>query len=152
MSIRGIGITYEELRAGFKKGLRSRNWKKLRAIDKALYRAAMWYAKRSGSIVNAALVEKLFVLVEKLKETKGMRVFRRGVKKAAKLLEEGEGAEVFVWAPQLKQWLRDPDYIFWLGAVKKKGNRFRRSHWSMFINLKPMVVVKRDVCRAYGRL
>ena len=53
-------------------------------------------------------------LVEKLKETKGMRVFKRGFEKAVELLkkceEQGQEQGVFIWAPQLKYWLRDPDY------------------------------------------
>ena len=53
-------ITYAGLNATFRKGLRNGNWRKLRFIDKALYRAAMWYAKRGGSIVNGKLVEKHF--------------------------------------------------------------------------------------------
>ena len=87
-------------------------------MDKALYRAAMWYAKRGRSIVNGLLVEKLLELVEKLKETSGMRVFRRGYKKAGEMLEKGEEKGVFVWAPRLKDCLRDPTYIFWLGVVR----------------------------------
>ena len=54
------GITYEELIASLKKGLRNGNWRKLRFLDKALFRAAMWYAKRGGSVVNETLVEKHF--------------------------------------------------------------------------------------------
>ncbi|MEA2051878.1 MAG: hypothetical protein U9O90_03520 [Euryarchaeota archaeon] len=38
-------------------------------------------------------------------------------KKAVEKLDKGEEGEVFAWAPQLKHWLRDPDYIFWLGTV-----------------------------------
>jgi len=53
-------ITYKELFTNFKKGLRTGNWRKLRFLDKALYRAAMGYAKRGGSIVNRKLVEKHF--------------------------------------------------------------------------------------------
>ena len=112
------GITYEELLANFEKGLRNGNWKKLRFIDKALFRAAMGYAKCSGSIVNGMLVEKLLGLIEKLKETKGMRIFKRGFEKAVEMLERGEEKGVFVWVPRLKKWLRDPDYIFWLGTMR----------------------------------
>ena len=54
------GITYEELIASLKKGLRNGNWRKLRFLDKALFRAAMWYAKRGVSIVDEMLVEKHF--------------------------------------------------------------------------------------------
>ena len=34
--------------------------------------------------------------------------------KAAVLLSKGEN--VFAWAPSFKAWLKDPDYVFWLGA------------------------------------
>ena len=54
------GITHEELIASLKKGLRNGNWRKLGFLDKALFRAAMWYAKRGVSIVDEMLVEKHF--------------------------------------------------------------------------------------------
>jgi hypothetical protein len=78
----------------------------------------MWYAKHGRSIVNGLLVERLFGLIEKLKETKGIRIFRRGLKKAVEILEKGEENGVFVWAPSLKKWLKDRDYVFWLGTVR----------------------------------
>ena len=113
-----ITITYGELTATFRKGLRNGNWRHLNPIDKALFRASLWYAKHRGSIVNASLVGKLMALVEKLKETKGKRIFKRGFKKAAEMLEKYEENGIFVWAPQLKHWLKDPDYIFWLGTMR----------------------------------
>ncbi len=116
-SMLSTGITYKELLARFKKGQRNGNWRKLRFLDKALYRASLWYAKRSGNIVNGTLVEKLLALVDLLKETKGMRIFKRGFKKAVVMLEKGEETNLFVWAPSLRYWLSDPDYIFWLGTV-----------------------------------
>jgi len=116
--MRTIVITYEELKAIFRKSLRNGNWRHLNLLDKALYRASLWYAKHRGSIVNAALVKKLLALVEKLKETKGMKIFKRGLKKAVEMLEKYEENGIFVWAPQLKHWLKDPDYIFWLGTMR----------------------------------
>lgn len=74
-------------------------------------------------IVNGMIVEKLLGLVERLKETKGMRVFKRGFKKAVEMLENGEERGVFAWAPSLRHWLKDPDYIFWLGTVRRKVMR-----------------------------
>ena len=53
-------LTYKELFTNFKKGLRNGNWRKLRFLDKALYRAAMGYARYGRSIVNGMLVEKHF--------------------------------------------------------------------------------------------
>jgi hypothetical protein len=57
----------------------------MRFTDKALYRAAMGYAKSGGSIVNGLLVEKLLGLI--------------------------------------KKWLKDPDYVFWLGRCGEDENR-----------------------------
>ena len=87
-------------------------------MDKALFRAARGYARYGRSIVNGLLVEKLLRLIEKLKETKGMRIFKRGFEKAVAMLEKGEEKGVFVWAPSLRYWLKDPDYVFWLGTVR----------------------------------
>ena len=113
-------LSYTDLFTSFKKGLGNGNWRHLKIIDKAFYRAAMEYAKQNERrcVVNGTLVAKLVGLIEKLKETRGMRIFKRGFDKAAELLEKSVENNVFVWAPRLKDWLRDPDYIFWLGTVR----------------------------------
>ncbi|MFV9678041.1 MAG: hypothetical protein ACNYVW_10390, partial [Methanosarcinales archaeon] len=85
-----------------------------RFLDKALFRAAMWYAKNGGSIVNGLRMAKLLALVGRLKETRGTRIFR-GFVKASEMLNRSEENGVFVWAPRLKDWLKDPDYVFWRG-------------------------------------
>ena len=38
--------------------------------------------------------------------------------KAVAMLDRGEEEGVFVWAPRLRDWLKDQDYIFWLGTVR----------------------------------
>ncbi|MCD6456247.1 MAG: hypothetical protein J7K81_05600 [Methanophagales archaeon] len=43
-------ITYAGLNATFRKGQRNGNWRKLRFLDKVLYRASLWYAKRGRNI------------------------------------------------------------------------------------------------------
>ena len=111
-------ITYLDLITGFRKGLRNDNWRRLNRLNTALFRASLWYAKHRGSIVNTSLVEKLSALVEKLKEMKGMRIFKKGFEKAIDMLSKSEEKGVFIWAPQLKYWLRGLDYIFWLGTVR----------------------------------
>jgi hypothetical protein len=110
-------LSYEELFTGFRKGMRNGNWKWLGFLDNALYRAAMWYVKRGGRIVNKSLLENISILVERLKETKGRRIFKRGFKSALEMLDKGEEKGIFVWAPGLRNWLSDPDYVFWLGMM-----------------------------------
>ena len=107
-------FTYKELLTSFRKGLRNGNWRKLSRLEKALYIASLWYSRVQGAIINEMLVSKLSTLMEKLKETKGARVFKRGYEKAVELLSKGES--IFAWAPSFREWLKDPDYVFWLGT------------------------------------
>ncbi|RZN33958.1 MAG: hypothetical protein EFT35_10030 [Methanophagales archaeon ANME-1-THS] len=121
-----VALGYGDLRAHFKKGLRNGNWRWLSRDEKALYRAALAYTKpvpvprqrKLGEIVNRMVVDKLLALIEKLLETRVTRVLKRGYAKARELLEHGDERGVFVWAPSLRSWLRDRDYIFWLGTVQ----------------------------------
>ncbi len=114
-------LSYEELLDNLKKGMRKGNWRRLNRKEKALYRAAMAYTKPKNSgkmvrdIVNKMIVEKLLALIKKLLETQGMRVFKRGFEKSVELLQK---SEEFAWAPGLRDWLKDTDYIFWLGTVR----------------------------------
>jgi hypothetical protein len=76
-------LTYNELLTNSKKGLRNGNWRKQRLLDKALYRAAMGYARYGRSTVNGMLVEKLLGLIERLKETK-TRIMYSGWRRCGK--------------------------------------------------------------------
>jgi hypothetical protein len=107
-------FTYKELLTSFRKGLRNGNWRKLRRVEQALVRASLWYTKGQGAIINETLVSKLSTLVDKLKATKGARILKRGYEKASALLSKGES--VFAWALSLRKWLKDADYVFWLGT------------------------------------
>ena len=113
-------FTREELLRDFRKGQRNGNWRKLSRLEKALFRASLWYSRVQGEIINEMLVGMLSMLVDKLKATSGARIFKQGFEKAVELLNKGEG--IFAWAPRSREWLKDPDYIFWLGAM---GSRQR---------------------------
>ena len=113
--VKASAITVDVLFASFRRGLRNGNWKKLRANERALFKAALFYLRRGGMIVSALVLEKLRFLIAKLNETIGMRIFRRGFERAVGILRECENAFM---AP-LKKWLKDPDYIFWLGTVSE---------------------------------
>jgi len=108
-------ITGDVLFAIYRRGLRNGNWKKLKEQERALFKAALFYLRRGGRIVSALVLEKLRSLIDKLNETEGMRIFRRGFERAIGILRECENAFM---AP-LKKWLKDPDYIFWLGTVSE---------------------------------
>jgi hypothetical protein len=117
LSKRGLDkpiIRHEELSTAFKKGLRNGNWRKLRRLEKALFRASLWYSKVHNVVINEMLVSKLSVLLDKLKATAYAWIFKRGFEKAVELSSKGES--IFAWAPSLREWLEDPDYVFWLGT------------------------------------
>jgi len=116
-------LMYEELRCAFLKGRRNGNWKKLARMEKAFYRAALSYTMpRRGagrSIVSESVVNKLLILIKKLLETPSQRIFKRGFEKAVWLIREMEGLSVgAVLLSALNNWLRNPDYIFWLGTMQ----------------------------------
>ena len=114
-------LMHEELRCVFLKGQRNGNWKKLTRIEKALYRAALSYTMpRRGvgrSIVRESVVNKLLVLIKRLLETPSQRIFKRGFEKAVKLIRK-IAIKSGVLLSALNNWLRNPDYIFWLGTVQ----------------------------------
>ena len=64
-----------------------------------------WSALVSGGCAGAIFIDLCLI--------------KKGLKKAVEMLEKGEEKGVFVWAPSLRYWLKDPDYIFWLGAVRR---------------------------------
>lgn len=109
----GMSITYEALLAALRKGLRNGNWRRLSRLERALYRASLWYARRRR-IVSTVLAGKLSELIERLKETPSLRIFKKGFKRAVELLERCEGIR---WLFPLRNWLGDPNYIFWLGTA-----------------------------------
>ena len=109
-------LKYEELLNAFRKGLRNGNWKRLSRLERALYKAALCYARIRRIIVSSSLNKKLHAILDKLKETSGMRAFRRGFEKAVELIGMC-GECVLGWVYTLKEWLMEPDYILWLGVM-----------------------------------
>jgi len=63
------------------------------------------------------LVEKLSTIIETLRETPSVRIFKKGFEKAVELLKRYGASGVFSWAPRMMEWLKEPDYIFWLGKM-----------------------------------
>ena len=112
-------LMHEELRYAFVKGRRNGNWKKLARMEKALYRAALAYMSGDRKIVSESVVNKLLILIKKLLETPSQRIFKRGFERAVWLIRKIERLSVgAVQLSALNNWLRNPDYIFWLGTMQ----------------------------------
>lgn len=109
--------THNELLSSFKKSFRNGNWKKLSSIEKGLYRASLAYARFKGKIVNSDLRAQLSIIIDKILSSPGMKILERGYERASILMQRYEEEGVFNWAPQLRKWLKNPDYIGWLGTL-----------------------------------
>ena len=127
-------VTHKMLRDKLRKGRIRGNWRVLSVNEKALFNASLAYTKPlkrrvvingrrqkievARTIVQSWLVQKLNELFTKLLETRGMKIFKRGFARARTLLDNEKEA-VFTWAPRFREWLKDADYIFWLGTVRQ---------------------------------
>ncbi len=64
---------------------------------------------RRSALVSGCCARAIFI---------DLCLIKRGFKKAVEMVEKGEEKGVFVWAPSLKNWGRDADYVFWLGMMR----------------------------------
>jgi hypothetical protein len=108
-------LTYDQLLLCFRTSLRTRTWRRLDHLDKALFKASLDYLRRGGRIVHGLLLMKLGRLMEQLTETRVQRIVKRGLARAAVLLS-GIQNGLSGWLLELKEWLKDPAYVFWLGT------------------------------------
>jgi hypothetical protein len=106
----------------WRKGTRNGNWRRLGAIDRVFYRAAMWYAKNRNKIINNKIIAQIRTVVEKLDNTFRKRIMDIGKKRARVILTKFGGNGVFNWAPRLKSWLKETNYVFWLGLDSQLCN------------------------------
>lgn len=111
-------LTYPVLVDWMHRGFRNGNWRRLNRLERGYFRAATCYAKLKTKIVNGKVLRQLQAILEKLKATMSTRMMGVGVGKAAALLTAGEKGGVFEWCPQLKMWLQDRNYIYWLGLTE----------------------------------
>ena len=80
-----MGFSYTELLNLFRKGLRNGGWRRLDRLEKAFYRATLWYAKVKGEILNSKIISMLLGIAEKLRETLNVKIFRVGLERAGKM-------------------------------------------------------------------
>jgi len=87
------------------------------STEKALYRCALWIAKERGCIVNRELVAQVLEISGHLLGRIRRRITAAGTERAGLMLKSyGNQDGVFGWAPQVKEWLHDATYIFYLGV------------------------------------
>ena len=114
-----MALAYEELIKCWVKGFRNGNIKKLNRLQKALYRACLVYARKTGRIINEFLVGRLKPIMDTLTTTFRIRALRAGLERLRAMLS----TSLSKWAPQVKIWAREGSYVLWLGLVELNAPR-----------------------------
>jgi hypothetical protein len=90
----------------------------LNTTERALFRCALWVAKVRGRISNTKLIVEVLKLALKLIEGLGDSIMQAGRKRVVTMSEAyGQPQGVFSWAPRVKRWLSDPNYVLYLGVL-----------------------------------
>jgi hypothetical protein len=84
-------------------------------LDRAFYRAALFYAKARNAIVNNRIVVDLEKIVERLRSSIRNKIMSVGAERVKEMLVRFEEKGVLGSVPQLKLWIKDARYVFWLG-------------------------------------
>jgi hypothetical protein len=114
----GNTITYPRLVEFRLRGLRNGNWRHLNTTDRALFRCAFWVAKVRGKISNTKLVTQVLEIAVKLVEGVRGAILSVGRRRTGLMLKAYEKPlGVFSWAPQVREWLSDSDYVWYLGVL-----------------------------------
>lgn len=94
-------------------------WARLDSGERGLFRCALWLARARGRITNMRLVVQVARVAIRLVETVQSRIVKAGKAKAAMMFERySQSGGVFSWAPQLRGWLNDPRYVWYLGVME----------------------------------
>ncbi len=109
-------LSYKNLLHARLKAYRNGSWRKLKGVEKAFFNASMQLARLRGRIVNPSLLKAIKNIVQKLLQTPAARIPQTGRQHASHLLELYSRNGVFKWAPSVKNWLKDPTYLLWLGV------------------------------------
>jgi hypothetical protein len=114
-------LKFSSLLKFFLKGLRNGNWRSLGRLEKGLYICALRLAKLRGRILNVKLLMKLKAIICKLLTTPKVHILQSGEAKAKAMLKKFNEIGVLNWAPEVKNWLKDGSFIFYLGAMELFG-------------------------------
>lgn len=124
-----IGLSYEKMSRFLRKGVRNGNWHDLSQNEKGLFRAAKWCIKKGLKVIGRVPLRNLLSVIKKLTSSLKRDIWQRGAKEASRLQRRLESSDVFEWCPQARKWLRDPDYIFYLGVCPLSfGSRRSNPH------------------------
>ncbi|MEM1558549.1 MAG: hypothetical protein QXR44_03350 [Thermoproteota archaeon] len=122
-------FSYKDLASIRLKAYRNGNWRRLTLVEKALFKASIELAKLRGVLVNPALLKKLRNIVLKLLQASTVRLLQLGMDYANYLIKIYDRNGVAGWFPKIRNLLKDPEYLLWLGV---KQTFIKSTGWSRF--------------------
>jgi TM2 domain-containing membrane protein YozV len=106
-----LSLSFSDLSKFYRSCLRKGSWNNLSAMDKAFYIACMKLSK-IRKIINKDIIYALTTIMKKLDSIK-----EKIMKKGKEVAEALSKSKTVIMIPAIKDWLRDPNYIFWLGLT-----------------------------------
>jgi len=118
----GDSLTYCGL-AGFqRRSMRNRSWRRLSVAERGLYRCALWVAKARGKITNTRLMVQTLRVALKMLDSFRSRIAKAGRARATMMFEEyAKPGGLFEWAPRMREWLRNPGFVWYIGVMEVNG-------------------------------
>lgn len=91
----------------------------LNTAERALFHCAFWVAKARGKISNTKLMVQILKIMLKLVEGVRSAILKAGRRRTAAVYEAyGKPLGVFDWAPQVREWLKNARYVWYLGVLE----------------------------------
>jgi len=115
--IKMVYLSFHDLLRFYKSCLRKGLWNRFSNIDKAFYIACMKLSKIK-KIVNKDIIETLTSIMKKISSFKE-KMMNKGKEVAERMVNSNLCAIV----PKVKEWIKDPNYIFWLGLTYSSLNK-----------------------------
>jgi hypothetical protein len=117
-------VGYAELWSARRRAYRNGKWRFLKDVDKGLLNSAIAYLNRGCRIVSATVITRLRVAMKKLGVVNRAMILLDGEIKAMEMSTHYERTGAFKWVRQLKTWLNDTAYKFWLGTMQLSLEKF----------------------------
>ncbi len=114
-------LDFDSLRRIQLLALRNGNWNRLAWMQRALYKACLWYVHMRGLIMSSRVVRLLQKVVEKLQTSRHSRILEIGRQKSRELDSICSSRGVFSWCPSLRTWFQEESYLLYIGLLQKNN-------------------------------
>jgi hypothetical protein len=126
MMYNSFGLGYAELRNALREAYRnSKRWRWSKGIHKGLLEACVGFTRHGSRVVKATVLARLRVAFRELGIiNRRIRVLLDGEIKSLEMQVRFRELNLFRWVPQLRAWLGNQEYKFWLGTMQtsREGN------------------------------